>query len=341
MKITIFNVGRGSAVLIELPPTKERPAPVGIVDCFSGVTQEEPLLKRFAVIDREAAGQASIEFFVLTHFHGDHFLGAERFLKQYGSKIIKYFDPGIDPRLVMSADFRTSRPYDKRHQSDLLELTKFKEKNPSRVYSLTSPGMAIYSDAVNDVTISSIAPDGLMLNGVRQTLQRYLAKARAALKKEESIPDPDRSYDLNRTSSALDVRCKDTRLILGGDVLTRTWNIVLANMQIESDIILLSHHGAANAFPKKIWDRLHKRYGHSIVSGKGNGQPDRNVLKHLREHAQSLWATNVPHGSGSDPTLTYVHMVHLGGERNAPVSNQGNVICEVSSELKISGPRIF
>lgn len=333
-------MGRGSAVLIELPSTPELPAPVGIVDCFCGPNKEAPLLKKLDTLDRSSQGRLSIEFLVLTHLHADHFFGVSEVIKRFRRKIKKYYDPGIDPREVMAADHRTLEEYDTRCGQELIDINDFKEKNAKRIYSLTGPGMPIYSDEANQIRVVSVAPQGSMLNSVRKSLRRYIYRLRDT-RADENLPAPDESYDLNRTSSAIEIGFSDIRVVLGGDVLTPTWNTVLPDgVGIGADVVLLSHHGATNAFPRKQWNKLQKVDGHSIVSGKGTKQPALGVLRYLRSSGIKVWATNVPAANKSDSSHAYVLFAHYGVDTRLPIK-QGDVICDMSDELKITGPRIF
>lgn len=344
MKITIHNVGRGSAVLIELPPRKGSPKPIGIVDCFSGPVKEMPLLNELARLDR--AGDLSIEFFVITHLHADHFIGIREILDQYGPKIKKFFDPGLEIRQIIFAEFFTGVKVDAKVQANLLAIQAFKDQYPERLRVLSCPDTDIYEDAENGLTVRSVAPNGGMLNAISRYLSDHFGRVVKAMKNKETDFEicriSQRKYNLNRTSSAVQIAYRGKTIVLGGDVLRSAWNIVVDGGVIpEADVFLLSHHGSADAFPLRRWDRMLRDKGNTIVSGYGKGQPSATVLNFLRRSGVSLWGTNIPSvNTNANRVLQYVTKLHYNVNPKINLK-QGNVTCTVGDELQIEGPRIL
>lgn len=340
MRITVFNVGRGASVLVELPPTPSNPSPVGIIDCFAGPNDEAPLMRRLETIDLESDGKLSIEFFVLTHLHADHFFGIGDLISKYERRIRKILDPGIDPRKVMAADFNTKATHDKRAQRELKQLARFKQRYRYLVQPLTAPGLEIYRDDANNVTVRSLAPEGTMLSGIERVLETQISEMKSALREDKEMPNIGRSYDLNRTSSAIELNYQGYKVVLGGDVLNATWNIVMNNhVRLDSDVFLLGHHGASNAFPQKLWDTLKTPNGHTIISGRGRGQPAPSVINFLRKHNNGrVWITNLPE-TYPDRLFSYVASVHYGVKTAKP--RAGKVVCSLGGELAVEGPRLI
>ena len=342
MKINIHNVGRGSAVLIELPSTDSIKR-IGIVDCFWGQSKERLLLRKLEEFNR--SGNLSIEFFVITHLHADHFIGAGEIIKKFGSQIKKIYDPGLDTRGVILAEFPTNEAVDTQARKDLRAIQEFKTRFPEKANALSAPDVTIYSDKKNSITVRSVAPNGAMLDELGKVLQTHIQKLKKAVINGELPKNISRAslknYNLNRTSSAIQICCRKKKIILGGDVLRRSWELILkGGVRLEADAFLLSHHGSSDAFPHRHWKTICRSNGHAIISGYGKGQPASSVLGFLRRSGQIIWITNVPKTSRDKDNLhSYVASIHYGA-KNKTLSRQGDVICKISDELQISGPRL-
>jgi hypothetical protein len=345
MKITIHNVGRGAAVLVELPQRRIGARSVGIVDCYWGYQKENPLLDQLRRLRGE--GDLSIEFVVITHMHGDHFVGVSDILDEFGSVIKRFYDPGLDPRQVILAEFYRDEEPDTQAMRDLRAIDKFKKLHPERVIALSAPEFPIYEEKAIGLTVKSVAPNGAMLS----RMNKYLGEFYREMVKAQRSRDNDaarrarqklRNYDLNRTSSAIMLSYRGKRVLLGGDVLRRAWELVLdGGTALASDAFLLSHHGSSDALPKKRWSSMLGKASHTIVSGFGHGQPSAGVLAFLKRSGANLWTTNIPNGLHHiDRSHDYVRQVHLG-VRTAPQLKQGDVVCTVADDLEITGPRLF
>lgn len=345
MKITIHNVGRGAAVLVELPQRQTGARSVGVVDCYWGRQKENPLLDQLRRLQSE--GDLSIEFLVITHMHGDHFVGIGDILNEFGPVIKRFYDPGLDPRQVMLAEFYREEEQDTQAIRDLGAIDKFKQLHPERVIALSSPEVPIYEKKAIGLTVKSVAPNGAMLS----LMNKYLGEFFREMIKAQRLGDNDaarrarqklNNYDLNRTSSAILLSYRGKRVLLGGDVLRRAWELVLdGGTALASDAFLLSHHGSSDALPTKRWPAMLGKASQTIVSGFGHGQPSASVLAFLKSSGANLWTTNLPDGQENiDHSHDYVRQVHLG-VRPEPQLSQGDVVCTVASDLKISGPRLF
>jgi len=345
IKFTVFDVGRGSSVLVELPDKGDGVQRLGVIDCYSGQSAEGPLLTRLNEIEKASNGNFSIEFFILTHLHTDHFLGIGDILRRHGSRIRCFYDPGIDPRDLF-VTVPTDEAMDKRARRELRAISDFKNRHPSSIHAISSPDLCIYCDDLNGVDIRSVAPEGMMLDGVKKVLQQYILKLKRALEMGESLTHISqiaaRGYDLNKTSSAIAVTYSGMTFLLGGDVLNQTWKIIADGGNLrKADVVLLSHHGADNAFPEKLWASIQNANGRTIISGRGRGQPAPSVLNYLRRRGASVWTTNIVKSrSGFDTVHSYIVAFHYGADAYSNVT-RGNVICSMSSEVEITGPRLL
>lgn len=345
MKITIHNVGRGAAVLLELPGKVGEHRSVGVVDCYWGPTGASPLMSKLEELDR--AQGISIEFLVLTHMHADHFIGVGQLLDRFAPKIKKFFDPGLNARAVVLAEFPKQLEVDNRARQDINAIEKFKQAFPERVHTLSCPEVTIYRDEVNEIEVRSIAPNGAMLANLERILSSYFRRVRAVRARGNDL-DADfarkclKNYNLNKTSSAVQILYRGKSIILGGDVLKSSWEMVLkSGLVLEADAFLLSHHGSSDAFPAKQWKSIFRANGHTLVSGYGNGQPAGKVVKFLKESGETVWITNRPDARRrKDDLLDYVSEFHYAVPTQT-VMEFGDLVLEIDNPLRISGPRLI
>ncbi len=342
MKISIHNVGRGSAVLVELPSSDDGPKRIGIVDCFCGPGGRGPLMSELRSLEQTC--ELSIEFLVLTHMHADHFIGVDEILKRYGPKIKRFFDPGLDLEAVILAEFSMKDDFSNRARAEIKSIKRFKTRYAERVFALCSPDVQIYADKAHDILVRSIAPNGGML----AHLERVMVKHFEAVRNEKKLGNSEfkfartsiRNYNLNKTSSALQISTRGKQIVLGGDVLSSAWDLIFkSGVEIEADAFLLSHHGSSDAFPKKQWRSIIKENGHAIVSGCGKGQPAQEVLKFLQERGERIWTTNIPKRSFPQGSPRYIKKHHYAGDPVRDVE-AGGIVFTVADGIEIRGPRL-
>ena len=342
MKITIFDVGYGSSVLVELPSKNN--SKIGIIDCYIGKKKDHPLLRKLKEIEADTEKSLSIEFLIITHHHTDHFLGIKNLINEFGDRIKKIYDPGINPKQLMVIEYPYDKSFHTNSRQELAALMKYQTHNSSKYSALASPNTVIYEDTINNLEIRSIAPEGFMLKKSLETIQKFFTKIQIEYKKSidfsKSLKTPPSDYDLNKTSSAIKINYKDKTIILGGDVLNETWeNVRQQDFFDKADVFLLSHHGAKNAFPIKCWHSIFKEKANIFVSCNGKSHPASNVIDFLRKKSTPFWTTNVvPERLKKDWLRHFVETFHYN---SASISNpeQGNIECTISDLIKIEGPR--
>ena len=109
----VFNVGRGSAVLVRLGEADC--GKFGIIDCFRGEDGRHPLLSYLKKSTVEC-----IEFLIVTHPHQDHFLGISDVFGLFEKQIKLYFDSGINPNDIIVSAFSSTGNIDRKAASDLI-----------------------------------------------------------------------------------------------------------------------------------------------------------------------------------------------------------------------------
>lgn len=342
MKVTIFNVGHGVSVLIEFPPTSKSRKPIGIVDCFWGKRDENQLFNKLEELEQEYSKELDIKFFIITHFHGDHFIGVGDILRKFGSKIQKFCDPGLSPKEIFVAEFplRDSEVHSQARR-DIREIQNFKDRYPNKVFPLVTPDVSIYEDEENKLFVKTVAPNGGMLEDVKKKLTNIYQKAKKAKDSgdsvETAIKKASQSYDLNKTSSAIQISYKGKSIIFGGDVLKSSWNAIIdTGIIINPNVFLLSHHGALNAFPENYWEMIRKGDINTIISANGKSHPDPKVLSFLLSNNESVWLTNLPEKS-KDELYDWTLAFHYNVKKSSWIK-QGNIECSIDDNIEIVGP---
>lgn len=309
----VFYVGRGNAVVLCLGEANS--GKYGIIDCYEGDDGSNPLMTFLS-----GAQVESIEFVVVTHPHRDHFCGIRSLFRDYGDKIKRFYDCGVDPRAVMAALYNSADASEYRTQKDLEVLSKFclGRRHRDIVSSITSPGIVLYEDVERGVLIDSVAPIGYMYKRAEEALARYFRRCKRELQKAREagtafvLPPPRGVLDLNHLSSAIRVKQGQNVLLLGGDVLRDNWKALLRHTRLPANVILLSHHGSQTGFPADAWgDSFGVPRATALISGEGFHQPSQSVLSQLVAGQNPVVATgSLMPLSGSSALREYVAAFH-------------------------------
>lgn len=329
--LTVYDVGRGLSVLVVLPPRHPGYVSIGIVDCFAASGKREPML---GDIERRFGRRVSIEFLVLSHMHSDHFLGVGTLLDRFGSRIRVIADSGVDIPHIIAREYPSDAIYDATARGDLLKLHAFKKRHRAKVRALTGPVIELYADRKNDVVVRSVAPPSYMLDSVSAHLRSVVQRLRRSSQPETGSVRPQ--FDLNRTSSAVEIVHQGRRIVVGGDVLQSAWTSVRAQVaDLRSDVFVLSHHGASNGFPRH-WAKWISKSTQAIVSGEGYNQPSPHVVKSIKSSGGRVWATTLPGTTPRVRTLAdYALAFHHGWPEAGP--RRGDVRCVVNGSVSLTG----
>ncbi|MHC4400467.1 MAG: ComEC/Rec2 family competence protein [Planctomycetota bacterium] len=130
----------------------------------------------------------------------------------------------------------------------------------------------------------------------------------------------------NRISPCLLVEYGKTRLVFGGDMEDRAWQVLLEEQEdatverpsLACHFVKVSHHGSANGYCEGLYDAFGAD-GPPIVAltpftRHRNPLPHSDGIAHLQSHAREVFATNVrraAESSGSEPRR---EPNHLGSE---------------------------
>lgn len=335
LTLSCFEVGSGSANLIIFPPAQTGEIRVGIFDCYTGPREcRAPLLRALKDLRQKHGDALRIVFLAISHYHYDHFLGIGEILDAFGEAVELFADPGIDIEKIVVAEYGDAHETSKRARRDLFAIERFVSAHRERLQPVVGPGVVLFEDRDLDILVRSVAPAGEMLRRVQRILSKHLRSLRergsAALSVQDLRPPPSRFYDLNISSSALEIRFRESTIVLGGDVLSGTWRLLLKRAPLRPDSFVLSHHGSHTGFSGRDWSaRVHRKGQSAIAAGKGAHQPSESVLRHLGEARTRTWATNVPEGWNSSSVLDFVQEVHYGiRPAGQPVKSDVHVILD-------------
>ncbi len=336
LQITVFNVGKGSSVLVNLGDHGDK-IRVGIIDCYAGPGHSHPLLRALRALRRKKS--VEIAFFVVTHLHADHFVGVSDLLDEFGGAVVRFADPGLDLRAVLVAEFGSDGHRDRTKRQETWRMIDYKD-HATDVCSLVAPGVEIYRDA--NTVVTTVAPPGDLLHRMSRFLQRHFQRMSAEVKRGVNVKETSShapSYDLNKTSSAIEIAYDGHRIIFGGDVLASVWQRMIERGTLRpADVVVMSHHGATNGFPSAFAKML-SHGAKLLISGDGEKHPSKAVLSGVAaiDMCGGVWATNIPSHARVEP---FVLQQHFGG--TSAGSTSGDITCVVDkSGIQVSGPRIM
>ena len=198
---------------------------------------------------------------------------------------------------------------------------------------LASPRSFIYSDNKRDILVESVAPPGIMLSRIQGKLVKHLRKCKKLLEgsklrgEDFVMPNIRGPLDMNDISSAIRIQHHGQTLLLGGDVLTRNWNVILESESEPADSILLSHHGSYTGFPKQYWGKGFCKVGAmALVSGRGRHQPSPSVVRFLKKNGSEVHCTAATSTITSHTLYRYTRVFHHGRPVSKPMDGQHLVL---------------
>lgn len=194
----------------------------------------------------------TIDLVVLTHAHSDHVAGLVEVLKRYKVKKV----------LLPEVEFRSS-PYD-----EFLRLIE--EKQIEKVFA--KAGQRIYLD--NSTVFDVYYPSGKIL-GVESTANYQLE-----------------SDDLNDTSVFGKLSFGKSKILLSGDAGVNIETQVLAQFDLDADLLKVGHHGSRYSTSQALLDEVTPQYA-VIEVGKNNyGHPTEEVLDRLAQSQIEVFRTD-------------------------------------------------
>jgi beta-lactamase superfamily II metal-dependent hydrolase len=282
-ELIVFNVGQGDCLLLKLPNNK-----YGLIDFhydefINGKDRSKktiPPSLTYLKQQKDSGESLTIAFVHLSHYHSDHIRGIQlldNFLIENDIDLEELWLPlGFD---ILDVESRIDNP---KYQSFKAKLNKqypnkYNElrtsmKSIREIWDILSDGKRKKLSGIanqydkNPLNIYSLAPDpdDVIKNGedvMFEFLERYVLPRN----NDTSVNTADR----NLLSSILKISNGKIRVILGGDACKATWEKVLkkipkhkfdenngSEMNYESRLIKVSHHGASNASFIAKWESI-------------------------------------------------------------------------------------
>jgi beta-lactamase superfamily II metal-dependent hydrolase len=326
LRLTVFNVGQASSVLIDFGRGR-----LGVIDCGAGVSGKNPLAEELAGrLRREPA--TSIIFLLLTHLDWDHINGfvdlAENITIR--NKIRRIFCDSTEFRSLWEVVTSFLRGRDRagleknvttsRNIRSFGFINKIISSPPPGVGldfhgSLISPQPANPEEYPVRLRLSELSDDFvLLLLSPSQALRDRAAQGiRASLQEDRLASDLLKSIggsrpDWNAASTVLVIEHGGARVLLSGDANSLTWSEIFSrggDRYLNSDVAVAWHHGArlgsrkGENYDEKVWSSvLRREVGKSpcvlISHGCGHyGHPHEDTIRSIKNYGGTVACTQL------------------------------------------------
>ncbi len=305
----VINAGYGESIVLELPGDRW-----GVVDCYASKL-DKPDLNPTLIFLRERSVQ-ELEFVALTHPRADHYHGLKDLLEHVRVKAFWWFG-GVSSsdlaRLVNGLRVEAFEAKDRRRQysARYLDRTFRTMIQQRKAGTLMGTQMADFKPlyplpfggAAEDVRIHALAPH-------TDTGQRYQEELHKCFQDEQlqaKLPEMNQ----NQISAALLVEYGATRLILGGDVESESWEEVLTRVdpsRLKAHAVKVSHHGSRNGYCPTLWPTFCAR-GQTVAivtPSHPHALPNENAIAHIRASTKQIVSTCTPaHTFSTEPQYDY------------------------------------
>jgi hypothetical protein len=246
----------------------------------------------------ESRGVTELEFVCLTHPDDDHYRGMGTLLKRFSPRHLWLF-PLPDAKtarrlaqyLALVEEDRCDGDGTGDELAEILDWGRARRKNgPNRCrLKYVSLGKDLYpSPEVSDaaVRIRGVGPADEM---VREYSRDLLACFGSDGILKQKLP----SRTHNNVSGALLIEWDQTRVLLGGDVPGRGWELILVECKKRLEncaLVKVSHHGAKNGYCTGLWATIAARETTIAVLTPFHfhGLPNESALEHIGQHVAHL-----------------------------------------------------
>lgn len=266
-------------------------------------------------------------YWVLTHYHSDHFLTFSDVLYDYGSKV----NTIVTPPSYTIADIHYN----------LKNLSKLKEFIPSEGRESISSEQ--YDKLRKRLELDNIKRKTTRANGKGILIKEYLKSKKDMFSLEVNFYGPfdlemdqlttnqiikllgdEKNKKINRAiankgSYIVHIRCGNIDALLLGDApINRAVNIlsdIIGNESAEKFILKVSHHGSKTGTSKKLLEELDLCCGEKyafITPFSTNNLPDKFVLDLLVEHNYNIVISNNINKSDPDKILFEINFLTEG-----------------------------
>lgn len=279
IEIHLLGSGYGESIILKTP------IGVGIIDFYHSQTYPS---KVFSWLEENDITE--ILFICWTHPHQDHQLGMERLLSEYSGKIKQFWLFDSNDKRFLLKYLETLPEEIKRHYKNLDNIyNEIKKLHKAGCpIKLASKGKVLYYDKDNDITITALSPT----DGDKNDYNRWFED-------NKTLNDLLFRDHHNQISSSLHIKFGETKIILGGDVESSSWEKILSEdspvfHQGMASIIKVPHHGGVSGYNEAFYKRFCSPESTYLVAtpfNKSSRLPNREGLKAILSKTKKLYLT--------------------------------------------------
>jgi len=295
----VFGASQGESIVLKLPT-----GGWGVVDCYASSLQDpaQNATHRFLV----EQGAEELEFLCLTHPHEDHYRGMSRLLEDFRVRLfwrpaamsgqrLKWLLKAARIDALRSGADRVVEDADELERLFRLVKESRSRRNDPLIPRNAGLGTQLFPvrlDPAAHFRIWALAPSG-------NQADRYEERLGKCFDADGRIVDRLPYSEHNIVSMAILLEFGETRLILGGDVVTPGWVDVLNEFgagRLSAHAVKVSHHGSTNGYCDGLWSA----FGENgkpvavVTSFRRSRLPQRAALEHIREFASRVATPCLP-----------------------------------------------
>jgi beta-lactamase superfamily II metal-dependent hydrolase len=297
--IHVINAGVGESIIVEIPG-----GGWGVVDCYASVLDDPSSNPTITFLRKRNIKE--LEFFCLTHPHGDHYRGLNQLLNyldklryfwRFGAftdrdlkgVLLKYFKAlGIETRHSWLIEEANELTYAFGKIDDMQKEGKIARQFALSDFKHIYP-LPIDEEQTPEFQIASIAPSTDMIHPYQQAIAKCFDEqgrliGRVLMQRHNDV------------SVALRLQYGKSRVILGGDVEAANWVDTIKTISssgLRAHAVKVSHHGSITGYTPDLWDHFSRdTQPHAVVTPyRRFGLPKRAALIHISAHTSALLTT--------------------------------------------------
>ena len=314
LRLLVFDVGHGESLLLEFPGASE----FAIIDCCKKDSQIHPgVLDYLLMKNKTHFGGIKVLFAALTHPDWDHFRGYAEVLRRLRSEEISvewFWIPKITERWALAlADHvigSKGRPEAHREAAELLDLIDTTWDIPRRDLQCLPPEERWRLRENPKIEIEFLAPHNRMWEKEQLRVIFDDELLRRGIGREYGG-----GTGHNRISAGFQLHYGRLRLLLTGDMMNNSWELLLQEKRHDISTIILKvpHHGSIHS--NFLNTQLNRALSNvvktseaemlAVISGGYRaGLPHERTLRSLSEDGYTVFITGAPvQLTARDPTV--------------------------------------
>ena len=299
IEVCIAGPGFGEAVLVIIGGKFV----IGIDSCVSFV-QRGPSGKTFLDEKLEKLDEQSTFFWILTHFHSDHFQSFSSILNQFGDKLKSVFVPldytNADITLNLAAhEAKVSGDSDAAYhlaRGEYKRIRRLLDSDDLQHLYIAGVGKQTLFNAQLELADGSLIPLEVTVHGLQRSMLNDVLGREIPLAVSAKTGTAGSRMAANEGSYIIHVRCgKFEGLFLGDAPSARTMNVLSLRKVCDSEVLVLkvAHHGSDDGTSVSLLRSLcetttssgeNRRYA-LIAPFRSNGLPQKKTIELLKEHS--------------------------------------------------------